>query len=382
MNDLFKKLFYFLSLFLAFNFTTVHADVLSSNNPEDIAKNKIKQISIDIEECPWNENSVIKNKIPLYDLNGNVNSYIYEIATNEIGQGFIQVDLLTTPYVVSRFSFSGEHILNSMIKEFETSNTNIESYKLDKVIYLGGYTYLVKDDKISYYDLNSITKLTQTKNELELMYDIYISQLKNIQSQEEQTIQPLAYPVTKYVTGADWKFLVEMDDFKDKYINGVKVDNHCSATAATNIVKYWAQKRNQPKLYNESDWWVFSSLYVNMKTNENIWNEGTWLRQAYDGLIKYSENTRGVATSGGQYILAATWAKAHQLINSDVPFVLGTKNYNGLEGFHSVAVFGYYYTGPYTSNNYLIINNGHNKTWTFEHYDSLSTLDMWYARWD
>ncbi|MGG7059269.1 hypothetical protein ACQPUY_08220 [Clostridium nigeriense] len=141
----------------------------------DFVKEQITLLSDSLEESNWNDSSEIYNVIHLYDLDDNINGYIYEIRTNDRDTGFIQIDISTGDNVVSSFSFDGNHAINSMISQSEKiSNHNLE--KTDKIIHIGGYNYLIesKDTKQNVrnlFDLSTGGKVTESLDILKNKYN-------------------------------------------------------------------------------------------------------------------------------------------------------------------------------------------------------------------
>lgn len=383
-----KKSIKFLSFILiaCFIFISipVNAKALTVNDETlNFAKQQITLLSDSLEESNWNESSEIYNVIPLYDLDDNINGYIYEIRTNGNEAGFIQVDVSTGEKVVSSFAFEGKHALNSMIKQSE----EISSDKLketNKFIHLGGYSYLIeskdtKDNDGKLLDLSTDKKVIESLDVLKEGYSKQKNMKKNSDSSKLK-ISTMSAEVKKYVPNATNSILVEMNDFVGltvnvpPYVTWTAYDGHCSPTAGTNIIKYWAQRRGVSNLYYSSDSWVFRSLVVNMKT---YINNGTSAANMYNGLWNFGASTRGVTPTGGDLVNSPSYAACKATIDSGVPFILNLSSYKG-GGAHSVATFGYYEN----DSNYVIINNGWNKVWTFEAYNNLAVDSYVYSRWN
>lgn len=180
--------------------------------------------------------------------------------------------------------------------------------------------------------------------------------------------------IRKYVPNANRNILVEMNDFEGKSINSWTVTNHCAPTAGTNIIKYWSKCRGVNKLYHNSDWWIFSSLCVHMKTNEH---NATYKHDIYNGLYQYGTNI-GVKPTGADQIFGHNYSQCRQIINSGVPFILVLNSYK-TGGGHAVSCFGYYESN---GKKYLIINNGWDKCWRFEEANQLNISFLAYSRWN
>lgn len=145
----------------------------------NFVKEQITLLSDSLEESNWDSSSEIYNVITLYDLEDNINGYIYEIRTNGIDTGFIQLDISTGDNVVSSFSFDGNHAINTMISQSE-KNLNYSLEEIDKVIYIGGYNYLIeiKDTKENdriLFDLSTGEKVTES---LDILRNKYSEQIE------------------------------------------------------------------------------------------------------------------------------------------------------------------------------------------------------------
>ena len=96
----------------------IPSPVLASSSPYADAlqkANSLKQIIIsDVPECTWTENTVCANTFPLYDIDLNVNGYVFEFETNGSPSGFIQIDLSTGEARLDSYCFSGVHTSNIM----------------------------------------------------------------------------------------------------------------------------------------------------------------------------------------------------------------------------------------------------------------------------
>ncbi len=62
-------------------------------------------------EGTWNENTQINEVTLLYDLDDNVNGYIFDLTTNGKATGYTQVDYLFDELIVSSFSYHAENDL-------------------------------------------------------------------------------------------------------------------------------------------------------------------------------------------------------------------------------------------------------------------------------
>ena len=255
-----------------------------------------------------------------------------------------------------------------------------------RIVYAGGMTYLLKNSNNAYYDLNrqdsvSAEELTMIQSDYSQVAGRILTEEARIQA-ENATMATTETGVKRYVAGANNLDIVVVSDFEGQSINGHLVGGHCAPTAATTIVKYWANRRNVPNLYYYSDWWVFSSLYVNMNTCNinNLPNgpvNGTGAYSIMPGLINYSEQIRGVPTSGHDFIgdttnETVTFDLIKTYITWEIPII-------ALQPGHAVCGFGYY---TVDGRQQLIIANGWTRAWTFQNFSSLGIGQCFYVRWN
>ncbi len=168
---------------------------------------------------------------------------------------------------------------------------------------------------------------------------------------------------TKYVLNANNADIVVGGDYVGYILNGETVDNHCAPTAGTNIIKYWGLRRGVTGLYYHSDWWVLSSLCVNMKTVFHATEDqeaGTTLGNCYNGLKKYCNSTRGIPYAsavrwGNTSNEECTFAKAKSYINANIPFIMMIPG-------HAQCCFGYSTASGY---NQVILATGNHRGWVF-----------------
>ncbi len=331
------------------------------------------------EECPWNITTNASAIIPLYDYNNSINGYIYNLSTNNCPSGYIHVFVGENGYELIAYTYEGEHYISDMLSEYKGNDVSATVLGAEKIIYGGGVSFFVKNGT-TWYDLYQ--QQTLSSAEVAKVKTSYNKVEKAIVASSSFTPQTSTRATTtgqkKYVLNANNADIVITNDFEGRTINGVAVVNHCSPTAGTTIVKYWANRRGVTDLYYMSDWWVFSSLYVNMGTTAT---NGTHEDLIYVGLMSYGRNTRGVPPTGydcwgNKSSEVPTFSKAKSYIDVNVPFFLCVQ-----EGSvrHTNACFGYNTLNGVTQ---LIISNGWTRAWTFQSFTSFDISSYQYARWN
>lgn len=96
-------------------------------------------IMSDVPECVWRSDTICSNSFPLYDLDSNVNGYVFEFQNGLMPAGFIQIDLSSEVAQLDRYCFSGVHTAKVLAQNQRLSMADAQ------VVYLGGYSYLLKN---------------------------------------------------------------------------------------------------------------------------------------------------------------------------------------------------------------------------------------------
>jgi len=366
---------------------TVLGDSISVENGLSYVRQEMNMIIADDPDCPWTGQTAVAETLVLYDPDGNENGYIFNY---QAGYGFMQISFADDAYYLISYGYQAPSSVSKLLKD-----ENIDP-KEQHIIYNGSLSYLVDQNGI-YTDLYSKKQVQFTKQQAKADYKVFKAQMKTEKANSKKnavmpSVQmlggigipggtPYAATVTStYVTGADYNFLCDNDDFKGKQINGVTVDGFCVDTSATNIVKYWAQKRGVSALYYSSDWWVFSSLYVNMKTNPST---GTQPNAILPGFQTYSRSTRGVSYVDCDSVNGAggglSFGLAKQIIDTQTPFLLSVYGYQNIGRNHTMSCFGYANYSDGTQS--LIFNDTNSKTWTFQWIGSLVLIQFDWIKW-
>lgn len=386
----FKILAIFSILSICLVTTSLGTTATTSNTaPEEFTLQSIAQIAVNVSDSTWDTDTEISEIFTTYDMDLSVNGYIFNLTTDGNQTGFMQILVNDTEYDIIAYSFKGTSSLNSMIAACESTK---HFNKNSKFIYIGNMDYFVKEDSGNsgkYYSLYYQTPFTVDKDQMKADYKEMKTNMKNENKNKNKLIPgsltASAAGVTKYVTGADNKYLVPPEYIKDCITNGSKINGqtptgHCGPLAGTSIISYWSTN-----LWNDFYWWIFSSLYVNMQTNVGI--QGTTDVNVVAGLERYSVSTRGVPISG-KYLTEVQanmdFTHAQSWINQNIPFIILTQNYNNpytgsISGNHFITCFGY---STASGCDQLIVNDNYTTiNWTFQSIGSITKLaycvDWW-----
>lgn len=361
----------------------------SELNPvQTFAREQIERIAAEPDENNiWSEETSIKSEFVLYDLENVPNSYIYNLVTNGKDTGYIQIDVLDGVYSVHSYSFDGTNEVFHMLQQISQTNTPgvLSADTFGKVYYLGQSAYAIEKDG-QLLDLYTDEAIAVDRKDLKKGYNEFVASMKIPQISPQASITSGSTMITNYKNFT----LADMDDFKGKTIVGghsTVVNNHCTPTAGTNVVKYYAKCRGKSALYAGSDWNTFKALYLAMDTNGvNYSFDGQWTgtywdithSDGYSGLLNYI-NARGVPTSDTyRYALGAVTGisinSIKEQIDKNHPVIMGVKSFPGSSDsstYHSVVAFGY-------KSNMVILSNGWDKSYHYHNYSSLAVHEYYY----
>lgn len=359
---------------------------------ERFALATVQKVSLNDPSSTWNDNTVISDSIPLYDINGNLNGYIYNLTTNGTASGYIHIFTYNDNYSAIAYTFEGRHYVEGLIQQ------NITSKKIqranNRIVYVGNIDYyIITSEDVLCNVSNSEILINSKSSSLQSQYERIRANIMNEAIHKDYFIenglsQDSRSVVKKYVLNANNLDIVSSVPYTNNpnyKLYGSTVSGICAPVAGTTLVKYWANRRGVSGLYYKNDWWVISSLCVNMKT-DYVGGIGTSSNNIYKGLMQYSLNTRGIQYSGADFwgnslLETVNFSKAKEYIDVDVPFMIGLRmtDSTGDTVGHEVACFGYYISNGV---NQLIFATGWDYIWTFQSYATLDTIHYQYVRWN
>ncbi len=350
------------------------------NSITEFAFDIIFEISQDDSDCPWSIETTVDSSFITYDYQNQINGGIYNLTTNGKDTGYIHVFYGNNEYNLISFAYEGNHYIGNQIGLYQSVRSKLSvSFNTDQIVYAGGIVFYLKNGS-QFYDLSQqeiiknadVAKLQESYHRIENQLYAEAMDLKN-----NTQIRSASSGIKKYVLNANNADIVTRYDFPYN-LSGRPMTNHCAPTAATMMIKYWANRRGVSQLYHQSDLWVFSSLYAHMETDSG----GTDPDMIIPGVISYSTSTRGVPVSGwdryGDSIFEwPDFEQAQAYIDVNVPFIMTMELANNVD--HAVFCAGYYTVG---GRDQLIFANGETQVWTFQSYSSLDVDELMYARWN
>lgn len=323
---------------------------------ESCAKTLIKEMEgkSETNSTQWNNSTSIDETVPLYDFNGNVNSYLFRLKTDGLQQGFILVDLTEKSPYAEAYCSTGKHPVDyMMLKHF-----NHEITAENKIVHAGMFKYAFEKDN-TFYDLESNNPLNATKNDLQTSYK-KSSQLAC--SKSSISLKSYAnYPIS-HTLPIDT--LNTTSDFND--------DNNCGPTACTNFVYYW--KDYSPNLWT-------GAVYQDLKRYLN-WDSSSGVqRNAYIPGLRAYGNSRNAPIKGSDDRTHASidWNFIATNIYNGIPLILSLDLYQDVSGGHAVVCFGY---SKSTSVPTLVLADGWNNSLvSYDYRNAADIVEARYTRW-
>lgn len=353
---------------------------ISENEAEAIA-NRCVQNQIGQIGCRWNDTTRIYETVPFSDPFGNTNSYLFRVITDEELIGYIFVDAFGENPHVQAFEYDCDFMLDSMYEQ----NHDKKVDKSDEIIYNNGFSFLTREETGEYKSVVTDEILEQTETEIKKEYK---EEKEEIAREQAGEVSPLAQVVytNKHLDGVYW------DDDKNnfnfvpytmiKFVN----ENHCTPTAATNLVYYWGTIKpgGHYGLWNGSERArnpsvsVFCMLYAAMRSEYEI---GTYFNQIIPGLTAFSRARYDlIAGSGYQedgLLNGVTWNFIKNNVDKSYPVLIGTNN-DSKYGNHSLLCVGYQ---ECSDGNYLRVADGWSATISNFYYFKGSIIHASYVRW-
>lgn len=385
--------------FSAMNFTgkisTIGTDLRYIEESDAILlAEEIIQTRKDLPDCPWTNETIIHEKVSLFDIDENVNGYIFRLSTNGKETGYIQVDTYAEAPRVIAFGYDGIPALDSMLSYQKQIITKAKSE--DKIIYFGAYDYLKKTEKEkspTYQEISTGKILDNNKMELKKRYtdhrvstnDTYakdrLNRLKNSLLTRKSTTESQNQIIYEYI---DVPGLWDGFGFVPYTMNEFAgYDNHCAPTCGMNILKYWRDCRGVPNIILGNHHLIaFDSLRREMNHSST---NGTNPYSAYTGIYDYLNNNgltrfNYLEYRGKQVNNTFDWTWIITQIRHGYPLYIGTTGYPSANSA-SHAVFGIGYQDC-SDGKWIRVADGWDRSIShFLYYTGVYDKDAWYVGW-
>ena len=291
------------------------------------------------KENKWSDDTKISKTYPLYDSEEKLCAYAFELKDSGEDAGYVVVGANEEYSPIIEYATSGK-FYDGELKESE---------------------YLLYDGTLGYYktsetsdvvsdirDKGHTCKKVKTRQSREkhteewqnISEQLTMATSSNPPSSGDAITNPGAYE-SGYVTvnhgearNYDLVTYFSMLDFPG-------YTNHCAATATTNLLLYWNERKTQKVNLMKGSWSNTLSYFVNYFTNHG----GTWLWNVETGLEEYFDEI-GVSTDVVSYwdIGSTDWEEMKYRLDFGEPFIYCVRNhyyYGGNQSAHAVLALGY-----------------------------------------
>ena len=112
------------------------------------------------EDCTWKENTAIISSYTVFDIEDNVDGYVFCLETDGKSSGYISIAAGVGSLPIREYSFEGYPVFKEKLPEstmnevLRSENNTAET--ITKIIYVGGFDYFVRNEN-GYYDLDGKT---------------------------------------------------------------------------------------------------------------------------------------------------------------------------------------------------------------------------------
>lgn len=301
----------------------------------------------------WNETTQIADCVTLYAPDDTINGYIFHFKTGGVDTGFMQIGILGQELFVVNLGFEGDDVLSKMVKHHNSvANSGLTAeadaivvpvVSLDnsaKIYYTGGFNYYLNGGRNELVSLAENEVVETGISSLAAEYSAYqdgraiaLEEAVLAASEGENTRSSSSgnYTVEGYYTAS---LRMKTMSYWPNY------NEHCSPTAATNMVMYWKYGRGffANHAASTSQTSVFTWFYNKMKTN--LYQTGTDWDDIWPAYAEYFTNNSGASTAISDRVTAVTFNKIRTKMDENIPVHLEVRSYDG-GGNHSVNVWGY-----------------------------------------
>ena len=366
--------------------TVSSVSYVSESEAEAIA-NQCIQNQIGQVGCRWNITTRIYETVPFSDPFGNVNSYLFRVITDDEIIGYLFVDAYQENPHVQAFGYECDFMLDSIYEQ----NNNRKIDESDNIIYNNGFSFFKREQTGEYKSVVSGEVLEQTEREVKKQYAERKAELIEIENEariSSETVSPMAQVVytNKHLNGVYWDNDKNNFNFVPFVTSNFNSTQHCTPTAATNLVYYWSNIKpgghyglwNGREYAKNPQYSVFCMLYAGLRTE---YNKGTYWDQIIPGLASFSRARYDhIVGSGYQedgLLSGVTWDFIKSNVDKSYPLLIDLQKDSKYKN-HSLLCVGYQ---ECSDGNYLRVADGWSATISNFYYFKGSIGGARYVRW-
>lgn len=234
--------------------STEITDTIPENVAEIIASHFVEDFS-SIPDSNWTANTVVSNTVTLYNVDGAVSAYSFELTTNGMDTGYVVISAYPdVESVILEFSDEEEPLYNN----FTFSQT-------DSLIYTGSLNYFKESSETNLLAVDgSVVSKSEVPTPLEESRDI-----ANLPVQTRSVItDPFTWAEMYYggqFSAIEWKNAFEAYcDFCTTYqfqtIGSTRYYGHCTPTSITNLIRIVGNYRNYAPVRQTSENYMFQRI--------------------------------------------------------------------------------------------------------------------------
>lgn len=289
-------------------------------------------------DCAWTADTTVSDTVTMYDIDGSISAYSFELTTNGTDTGYV---------VVSAYPD-----VESVILEFSDKEKPVyEAFNFaqtDSVVYTGTLNYFQETETGNLLTVEgSLISKSEVPTPLAESRDV-----SNLPAQTRAVITDPFVWAERYYGGqfsaVEWKNAFQnhckfctTTDFD--VVKGMHFYNHCGPTAITNLILIVGNYRNYSPVKYEAPSNIFfevarygisSGYFLNSDDSFGMTYKDT-LNKYIDGAFDLFDISVSVSS------MSVTYANVKSAINGYRPFYLSVTN-NSIYGNHGMA--GYAYT--------------------------------------
>ena len=344
--------------------------VATESAATSFAREEIRHI---VEESPsnciWNETTDICSSIALYDYDDVCIGYVFKLSTDGGPTGYIQVNNINNELVTYCYSFNGKPAYEGLATNEGSSLASSD----DKLYFFGNFAYCTKLTNGNFSPLDSVEEFSV--HDVAAFYHDFLNHANQCKEECDVTSESTASLQNTTSMHSTQSFsLVTTSDFSNLYAtrpNGTRqrVTQHCSPTAATNIMLYFRSTGDSPLSSSVSNSTIFMELYYAMDTNSisssnEITATGTQRANIKPGISSFCSGRNCTPSSLGK-ASSVTFSGMKNHLNDGELLLISLDDFTNEGSKHSVVAFDY-------SGNNLSLSTGWDTDYHLYLYSGLS----------
>lgn len=339
------------------------------------------------ENCIWDKDTVIFETIPMYDPNGHINAYIFNLSSHSKPVGYIVFETNTDDPGILEYGYGID--CGYYVEATESYKRNQDA----KLIYMGGRSVLIEKNN-EYLNIVSDKKVEISKTELKAAYVKIYNEAKNVkkeqakaalQSQSGAVKAAASLPATYNIINL-WSpsaFVPELQADLARVYGGST--GNCAPTGVINCIKYYATRRNISGLWKNNSFGDTYRALINTYVPA-----GSTSSTIYNGFYNYAVSINK-PPAGRDYrskpifgSIPFDWIQTNIYNNNMLLLSVYVDSYDnsGRDGKHILNAIGYDTTNP-NGNTYLrVIDQWYTSLSRFYRWQGGAYLDQaFYLRW-